>query len=84
MSSVRRAELSQPYVLKLVDKDVLNDRDLNISRLKPFRLTVKKMELKKGGNSGLMWCFGTLTSLEKMARAMGNLVGHMFNTLGKC
>ena len=65
----------QPHVVKLVDKDILNDRDLDIKRLKPFRLTAKRMDIARDRSSGLKWCMGSLQSLERMARAMGNLVG---------
>lgn len=59
---------------KLIPKDILNERDLDCKRLKPFRLTAKKMEIMRDRNSGLKWAVGSLTSLEKMARAMGHLV----------
>jgi len=61
-------------VVKLVEKDILNDRDLDIKRLRPFRLTAKRMEIARDHNSGLKWCFGSLQALERMARAMGHLV----------
>ncbi|WWD20885.1 hypothetical protein CI109_105362 [Kwoniella shandongensis] len=70
----RWAALMKPYVAKLVDKDILTDRDLDIKRLRPFRLTAKRMEIAKDRTSGLKWAFGSLQSLEKMARAMGNLL----------
>ena len=65
---------SQPFVQKLVSKDVLTDRDLDIIRLKPFRMTAKRMEITRDRNSTLKWCYGSLTTIEKMARAMGHLV----------
>lgn len=65
---------SQPFVQKLVSKDVLTDRDLDIIRLKPFRMTAKRMEISRDRNSTLKWCYGSLTTIEKMARAMGHLV----------
>lgn len=64
----------QPYVTKLVEKNILNDRDLDIKRLKPFRLTAKRMEIARDRTSGQKWCFGSLQQLERMARAMGHLV----------
>jgi ATP-dependent DNA helicase MPH1 len=64
----------QPFVQKLVSKDVLTDRDLDIIRLKPFRMTAKRMEISRDRNSTLKWCYGSLTTIEKMARAMGHLV----------
>ena len=68
----------QPYVEKLVQRDVLTDRDLDIKRLKPFRLTAKRMELARSKDSNLKWCFGTLQQIERMARAMGSLVSDQF------
>jgi hypothetical protein len=65
---------SQPFVQKLVSKDVLTDRDLDIIRLKPFRMTAKRMEITRDRNSTLKWCYGSLSTIEKMARAMGHLV----------
>ncbi|OCF45579.1 hypothetical protein I317_00481 [Kwoniella heveanensis CBS 569] len=70
----RWAALMRPHVAKLVEKDILNDRDLDCKRLRPFRLTAKRMEIARDRNSGLKWAFGSLTALEKMARAMGNLL----------
>jgi hypothetical protein len=65
---------SQPFVQKLVSKDILTDRDLDIIRLKPFRMTAKRMEITRDRNSTLKWCYGSLSTIEKMARAMGHLV----------
>lgn len=59
---------------KLVDADILNERDLDVKRLKPFRLTSKRMEIARDRTSGLKWALGPLQALEKMARAMGHLV----------
>lgn len=73
------ADVFQPYVQKLVDKEVLTERDLDAKRLKPFRLTAKRMELARDKNSSLRWCFGTLQQIERMARAMGSLVRPAFN-----
>ncbi|ORX40857.1 hypothetical protein BD324DRAFT_644144 [Kockovaella imperatae] len=70
----RWAALMRPYVQKLVDKDILNERDLDVKRLKPFRLTAKRMEIARDRHSSLKWCFGSLQALEKMARAMGHLL----------
>ncbi|WRT70898.1 uncharacterized protein IL334_007897 [Kwoniella shivajii] len=70
----RWATLMRPNVAKLVDKEILNERDLDCKRLRPFRLTAKRMEIAKDRNSGRSWAFGSLTALEKMARAMGNLL----------
>jgi hypothetical protein len=64
----------QPFVQKLVSKDILTDRDLDIIRLKPFRMTAKRMEITRDRNSTLKWCYGSLSTIEKMARAMGHLV----------
>ena len=64
----------QPFVQKLVSKDVLTERDLDVARLKPFRMTAKRMEISRDRNSTLKWCYGSLTTIEKMARAMGHLV----------
>lgn len=61
----------QPFIKKLVDKDILTERDLDAKRLRPFRITAKKMEL---GKSGQRWAFGPLGVLDKMARAMSHLV----------
>lgn len=66
---------------KLVDKNVLTERDLDIKRLKPFRLTQKRMEIGRDRTSGLKWCYGSLVQLEKMARAMGHLVCLPFRIL---
>ncbi|WWC65008.1 uncharacterized protein I303_107622 [Kwoniella dejecticola CBS 10117] len=70
----RWAAIMKPNVAKLVDKDILTERDLDVKRLRPFRLTAKRMEIAKDRNSGLKWAFGSLTALEKMARAMGHLL----------
>ncbi|KAK8850715.1 hypothetical protein IAR55_004635 [Kwoniella newhampshirensis] len=70
----RWAALMKPFVAKLVEKDILTDRDLDIKRLRPFRLTAKRMEIAKDRTSGLKWALGSLQFLEKMARAMGNLL----------
>nr|XP_019001717.1 uncharacterized protein I203_05920 [Kwoniella mangroviensis CBS 8507]OCF65178.1 hypothetical protein I203_05920 [Kwoniella mangroviensis CBS 8507] len=70
----RWAALMRPNVAKLVDKDILTERDLDCKRLRPFRLTAKRMEIGRDRNSGLKWAFGSLTALEKMARAMGHLL----------
>ena len=59
---------------KLVDVDILTDRDLDMKRLKPFRLTAKRMELARDRTGRNKWAFGPLQQLEKMARAMGSLV----------
>lgn len=64
----------QPFIQKLVDKNVLTERDLDAKRLKPYRLTAKRMEIGRDRNSGLMWTMGPLQNIERMARAMGNLV----------
>ena len=66
--------MSQPHVAKLVDKDILTNRDLDIKRLKPYRLTAKRQEIARGRDAGLKWCLNSLQTLERMARAMGNLV----------
>lgn len=65
------AHAHQPFIKKLVDKDILTERDLDAKRLRPFRITAKKMEL---GKSGQRWAFGPLGVLDKMARAMSHLV----------
>ncbi|WVF67834.1 hypothetical protein IAT40_002595 [Kwoniella sp. CBS 6097] len=70
----RWAALMRPHVARLVEKDILNDRDLDCKRLRPFRLTAKRMEIARDRGSSLKWAFGSLTALEKMARAMGNLL----------
>ncbi|WVR08777.1 hypothetical protein IAU60_005835 [Kwoniella sp. DSM 27419] len=70
----RWAALMRPNVQKLVDKDILNDRDLDTKRLRPFRLTAKRMEIARDRTSGLRWAIGSLTALEKMSRAMGYLL----------
>ncbi|WVQ95399.1 hypothetical protein IAU59_002496 [Kwoniella sp. CBS 9459] len=70
----RWAALMRPHVAKLVEKEILNERDLDCKRLRPFRLTAKRMEIAKDRGSSLKWAFGSLSSLEKMARAMGNLL----------
>jgi ATP-dependent DNA helicase MPH1 len=72
-SRCRCADL-QPFVQKLVSKDILTDRDLDIKRLKPFRMTAKRMEIGRDRTSGQKWAYGSLTQIEKMARAMGHLV----------
>ncbi|WVW80652.1 hypothetical protein I302_102638 [Kwoniella bestiolae CBS 10118] len=80
----RWAALMRPNVAKLVDKDILTERDLDCKRLRPFRLTAKRMEIARDRNSGLKWAFGSLTALEKMARAMGHLLEFslgMFHTI---
>jgi hypothetical protein len=74
VGSVKSQAHSQPFVTKLVEKDVLTDRDLDTKRLKPFRLTAKRMEITRDRTSRLKWCYGPLGQLEKMARAMGHLV----------
>lgn len=61
-------------VQKLVDKGVLVERDLDAKRLKPFRLTAKRMEISRDRTSGQKWALGILGSLEHMARAMTHLV----------
>jgi ATP-dependent DNA helicase MPH1 len=61
-------------VQKLVEKGVLMDRDLDTKRLKPFRLTAKRMEISRDRTSGVRWALGSLQSLEHMARAMTHLV----------
>lgn len=68
----------QPFVQKLVSKDVLNERDLDIKRLKPFRVTAKRMDIARDRKSTMKWCMSSLTMIEKMARAMGHLVCHSF------
>ena len=60
---------------KLVDKDILSERDLDIKRLRPFRLTARRMEIARNRDSSLKWSLGSLLALDKMARAMGHLVG---------
>lgn len=51
------------------------DRDLDAKRLRPFRITAKRMEITRDRRSTLKWAIGPLTQIEKMARAMGYLVG---------
>ncbi|KAI9633416.1 uncharacterized protein MKK02DRAFT_18316 [Dioszegia hungarica] len=70
----RWAVLMRPMVQKLVDKGVLMDRDLDTKRLKPFRLTAKRMEISRDRTSGVRWALGSLQSLEQMARAMTHLL----------
>ncbi|RXK39401.1 hypothetical protein M231_03354 [Tremella mesenterica] len=80
----RWAALMKPYVTKLIEKGVLTDRDLDIKRLRPFRLTAKRMEIARNRDSGLKWCYGSLNQLERMARAMGHLLEFslgMFHTV---
>lgn len=67
----RLSALMVPFIKKLVDKDILTERDLDAKRLRPFRITAKKMEL---GKSGQRWAFGPLGVLDKMARAMSHLL----------
>lgn len=64
----------QPFILKLVEKGVLTERDLDAKRLKTFRITARRMEIGRDRTSGLKWAMGTLGNIEKMCRAMGNLV----------
>jgi ATP-dependent DNA helicase MPH1 len=66
------ANTTQPHVDKLVKKDILDERDYDASRLKPFKLTMIRGQLKRNPNHG--WAYGSLNMLEKMARAMGSLV----------
>lgn len=68
----------QPFIKKLVDKDILTERDLDAKRLRPFRITAKKMEL---GKSGQRWAFGPLGVLDKMARAMSHLVSLIMRSM---
>lgn len=68
----------QPFIKKLVDKDILTERDLDAKRLRPFRITAKKMELSK---SGQRWAFGPLGVLDKMARAMSHLVSLIMRSM---
>ncbi|WWC72771.1 uncharacterized protein I206_106735 [Kwoniella pini CBS 10737] len=70
----RWADIMKPNVAKLVDKEILTERDLDVKRLRPFRLTAKRMEIGRDRNSGMKWAFGSLTALEKMARAMSHLL----------
>ncbi|KAL1412451.1 3'-5' DNA helicase [Vanrija albida] len=70
----RWAALMKPFVAKLVDKNVLNHRDLDVTRMKPYRLTSKRLEIAKDRSSGLAWAFGALNNIEKMARAMTYLL----------
>ncbi|ORY28004.1 hypothetical protein BCR39DRAFT_536112 [Naematelia encephala] len=70
----RWGALMKPVIAGLVEKQILNERDLDYKRLRPYRLTAKRIEIARDRTSGLKWCFGSLQSLEKMARAMGNLL----------
>jgi ATP-dependent DNA helicase MPH1 len=70
----------QPHVKKLVDANILNDRALDIKRLKPFTMTAKRMELARDRSGRNKWALGPLQQLEKMARAMGNLVSCLNST----
>ncbi|WVQ86187.1 hypothetical protein IAT38_008355 [Cryptococcus sp. DSM 104549] len=68
----RWAALMKPYIVKLVEADILNDRDLDATRMRTFRLTAKRQEVMAARTQ--MWAVGPLGQIEKMARAMGNLL----------
>lgn len=53
---------------------MLTERDLDAKRLKPFRLTARRMEILRDRQSQSKWAIGALNQLEKMATAMRNLV----------
>lgn len=60
--------------MKLVEKGVLTERDLDAKRLKTFRVTSRRIDITRDRTSGLKWAIGTLNNIEKMCRAMANLV----------
>ncbi|WOO82285.1 Fanconi anemia group M protein [Vanrija pseudolonga] len=70
----RWATVMKPFIAKLVERNILTERDLDAKRLRPFRLTAKRMELSRDRSSGATWAFGPLNNLEKMARAMLHLL----------
>ncbi|TXT12930.1 hypothetical protein VHUM_01331 [Vanrija humicola] len=70
----RWAVLMKPFIAKMVEKNILTERDLDAKRLRPFRVTAKRMEIARDRNSGLQWTYGPLNNIEKMARAMGHLL----------
>ncbi|KLT45812.1 P-loop containing nucleoside triphosphate hydrolase protein [Cutaneotrichosporon oleaginosum] len=70
----RWAALMKPIIQKLVERHVLTERDLDVKRLKTFRVTARRMEIARDRTSGLKWAMGTLGNLEKMCRAMAYLL----------
>jgi ATP-dependent DNA helicase MPH1 len=52
----------------------LHERDLDVRKLKPFRLTHRRQEIGRDRTGGLMWALNPLQTLERMARAMTHLV----------
>jgi len=72
--SPERDEGLQQRTEKLVDANILTDRALDIKRLKPFTMTAKRMEMARDRSGRNKWALGPLQQLEKMARAMSNLV----------
>ncbi|WVO18165.1 hypothetical protein L204_105868 [Cryptococcus depauperatus] len=69
----RWGALMIPYVQKLVGQGVLNERDLDVKRLRTFRITSIRMQLQRK-KQGTKNAIGSLNTIEKMARAMGHLL----------
>ncbi|GMK56457.1 hypothetical protein CspeluHIS016_0302970 [Cutaneotrichosporon spelunceum] len=70
----RWAALMKPIIQKLVERNILTERDLDAKRLRTFRVTSRRMEIARDPTSGLKWAIGTLRNLEKMCRAMAYLL----------
>lgn len=68
----RWAELMHPIIKRLVDKNVLSPRDLDATRLRPFTVRAKMMEL--GRLPQFKWIYGPMSQLNKMAAVMQHLV----------
>jgi ATP-dependent DNA helicase MPH1 len=68
-------------VIKLVQKEILNERDLDVWKLKPFRLTMRRQEIMR--DPSMKWAIGMITQLEKMSRAMGSLVSGFMVVLAR-
>ena len=68
----RWAELMYPLIKRMVDKNVLSPRDLDATRLRPFTVQVKVLEL--GRQPQFKWIWGPMNQIRQMAAAMQHLV----------
>lgn len=68
----RWANLMRPRIKPMVDKGILSERDLDPTRLRPFTVQVKTMEL--GRRPEFKWIYGPMNQIRQMAAAMANLV----------
>lgn len=68
----RWADLMRPMIKKMVDKHVLSERDLDPTRLRPYTVQAKTMEL--GRLPQFKWIWGSMNQIRQMAQAMAHLV----------